>query len=276
MVASQDGCFCSLENQICMKWMLQSLLQHPLTKGLNIDDPDTTQLRRSIIQKKIFLKKIYEEWYTLLDDFLPADLAGNILELGSGAGFLKEIMPDAITSEIFYVSGIDVVLDGCELPFKEKTLSGILMTNVFHHLTDIKSFLKESNRCVRQGGIIAMIEPWVTPLSMWVYRNLHHEPCEIESKEWGFQGKGPLSCANSALAWIIFQRDKKIFESEFPQWKIQKIEPIMPFLYLLSGGVSLRSLQPGWSYCFWRRAENIFKPVWSKMAMFALIILRKN
>jgi len=259
-----------------MKRLLQSLLQHPMTKGLDIDDPDTTKLRRDIVQEKVFLRKIYEEWYKLLKASLPEDSAGGVLELGSGAGFLKKVIPDAVTSEIFYISGIDLVLDGCELPFKKGALCGILMTNVFHHLTDPKSFLMEADRCVRQGGVIAMIEPWVTPLSSWVYKNLHHESCETQLKEWGFQRKGPLSSANSALAWIIFQRDRKIFESEFPQWKIHTIEPIMPFLYLISGGISLRSLQPGWSYFLWHKAEVAIKPVWNKTAMFARIVLMKT
>lgn len=276
MASSENGNFCGLENQICMKRLLQSLLQHPITKGLNIDDPGTTEFRRNIVQEKVFLRRIYEKWYKLLKSSLPVDYDGGVLELGSGGGFLKKIIPNAVTSEIFYVSGIDLVLDGCKLPLRDDSLCGILMTNVFHHMADPKSFLKESGRCVKHGGVIAMIEPWVTPLSIWVYRNLHHESCETNWKEWGFQRKGPLSSANSALAWIIFQRDRKIFESEFPQWKIQTIEPMMPFLYLISGGISLRSFQPGWSYSFWHKVEESLKPLWNKTAMFAHIVLKRN
>lgn len=255
--------------------MLQYLLQHPLTRGLDIDDPGTTQIRRNIIQKKAFLRRIYEEWYTLLVTSLPADQDGGVLEIGSGAGFLKDFIPEAISSEIFFLPGVDIVLDGCELPFKERTLRGILMTDVFHHLTKPRNFLREATRCVKPRGVIAMVEPWLTPMSCWVYQNLHHEPFRPDAKEWGSQRNGPLSEANGALPWIIFQRDSELFLSEFPQWKIQTIEPLMPFRYVVSGGISLRSLQPGWSYGIWCKTEEILKPVWDKIAMFARIVIKR-
>jgi hypothetical protein len=38
--------------------MIKSVLAHPLTRGLDIDDPRTTGLHREIIQSKRFLRKI--------------------------------------------------------------------------------------------------------------------------------------------------------------------------------------------------------------------------
>ena len=73
--------------------MLQGWLAHPLTRGLDIDDPRTTELRRSIIRYKKFLRRIYEEWYTALAGALP-EVQGPVLELGSGAGFLREYIPN--------------------------------------------------------------------------------------------------------------------------------------------------------------------------------------
>ena len=43
--------------------LLNYLLAHPLTRGLDIDDPMVTLLRKKIIQSKPFLKNIYKEWY---------------------------------------------------------------------------------------------------------------------------------------------------------------------------------------------------------------------
>jgi len=86
---------------------------------------------------------------------------------------------------------------------------------------------------------------------------------------------GPLSSANDALPWIIFVRDRLKFEQEFPQWQIELIKPIMPFRYLVSGGVSLRNLAPGWSFGFWRQIENALGRWSSQLAMFAHIVLRR-
>ena len=121
-----------------------------------------------------------------------------------------------------------------------------------------------------------MVEPWVTSWSHFVYSKFHHEPFRLDSKQWEFASEGPLSGANGALPWIVFHRDRKQFENEFPRLRISRIEPIMPFRYLLSGGVSLISLQPGWAFGFWRFLESLLARWMDSCAMFAKIVLVKN
>jgi len=65
--------------------MLKSLLLHPRTRGLDVDDPPTTEARRRIIREKPFLRRLYDEWYTEICDVLPSG-KGPVVELGSGAG----------------------------------------------------------------------------------------------------------------------------------------------------------------------------------------------
>jgi hypothetical protein len=52
--------------------MLKSLLAHPLTSGLDIDDPQTTHLRQQIIQGKGFIQQIDQAWYRAIDVALRA------------------------------------------------------------------------------------------------------------------------------------------------------------------------------------------------------------
>lgn len=252
--------------------MIRFFLAHPLTRGLDIDDPNTTELRRRIIREKSFLRQIYHEWYRAIASKLST-LEGPALELGSGAGFLKEFVPNLITSEVFHCRGIDLVLNGMELPFAERALQAIVMIDVFHHIPQPRRFFAEATRCVRPGGVVLMIEPWVTVWSQLVYTRLHHEPFQPEAKEWEFPQTGPLSGANGALPHIIFARDRLQFEREFPMWRVHAIEPMMPFSYLVSGGVSLRSLMPGWSFRLWRGLENLLQPAIDNLAMFAQILL---
>jgi hypothetical protein len=84
---------------------------------MDIDDPSTTELRNEIIQTKPLLKSIYEEWYDLICKHLP-DVDGPVLELGSGAGFLRSRIPTLITSEIFPCRNARLLLDGQSLPFR--------------------------------------------------------------------------------------------------------------------------------------------------------------
>ena len=156
----------------------------------------------------------------------------------------------------------------------DRALRGIVMTDVLHHLPEPRRFLAEAARCVRPGGVVVMIEPWATPWSRLIYRHLHHEPFRPEA-DWTFPRSGPLSGANGALPWILFERDRQQFEREFPEWKIDGIELMMPFCYLLSGGVSLRSLVPGWTFPALRGFERLLNPYATHLAMFAKIALKR-
>ena len=252
--------------------LLNKWLAHPLTRGMNIDQPHTTALRKQIINSKPFLEKLYDEWYCRISAKFPHD--ARVLELGSGPGFLKKFMPLLITSELFPTPGIDMVIDALAIDMDEASVDGIVMTSVLHHIPDCSRFFQEASRVIRNEGRLVMIEPWNTTWARWIYTHLHHELFEPHTKEWSFQTTGPLSGANGALPWIIFQRDRALFEARFPQWRIVSIVPIMPVTFLLSGGVSLRSLLPGWMYSPVRFFEQIFKEeLW---AMFAIITLERQ
>ncbi|MGE0470213.1 MAG: class I SAM-dependent methyltransferase [Nitrospira sp.] len=233
-----------------------------------MDDPRTTLYRRRIIQDKAFLRALYVEWYERIIKVLPC--RNDVLELGSGAGFLQKVLPGVITSEVFDTPGVRLIANACELPFPDKSLDAIVMTDVFHHIPDVGRFVLEATRCIRPGGKIVMIEPWRTIWSEWVYTHFHSEPFSLDSG-WKIPRTGPLSGANGALPWIVFQRDRALFETQYPQWHIRNIEPMMPFSYLLSGGVSMRSFVPGWMYRPIRAFEQVLSQ--KRLAMFALIEL---
>lgn len=250
-------------------------LAHPCTRGVAIDDPRLVSLRRRLIREKTFLRRIYQEWYAAIVAALPAG-DGPVLELGSGGGFLDESVPGLITSELRECPHVRLALDGQLLPFAGGSLRGIVMVDVLHHLPESRRFVREAARCVRPGGRVVMIEPWVSAWSSLVYSRLHHEPFRPEADEWEFPRGGPLSAANMALPWIMFVRDRAQFEREFPQWRVVSIIPFMPFRYLLSGGVSMRGLAPAWTFGFWRAFERILDPLNHRLGMFAQIVLERT
>jgi SAM-dependent methyltransferase len=242
---------------------------------MNLDDPATTSLRKQIIQAKPLLKNIYEEWYTSVCDHLPA-IKGPVLEIGSGAGFLKSHIPDLITSDIMPISGIDVACDALRLPFDDESLRAIGFINVLHHIGDPMQFFKEAERCVKEGGRIVMVEPWVSAWSRFIYGNLHHEPFDPTNSSWTLPQSGPLSGGNDALPWLIFMRDRELFHQQ-TNWQVTLIEETMPFRYLLSGGVSMRNLLPAWMIEPITYLEKSMSPrIIRKTAMFALVVLTKN
>jgi len=232
---------------------------------LDVDDPRTTEFRRDIIRRKPFLQALYTEWYELV----AREISGpRVLELGSGAGFL----PQSITSEILFVRGVDLICDGTALPVRDRSLDALVLIDVMHHVAQPRAFFREAMRALRPGGRVVMIEPWVTPWSRFVYSTVHREPFRPDASEWEFPPAGPLSGANGALPWIVFARDRRRFEREFPELRVSTIRPMMPFRYLLSGGFSFRPIVPSWSFPFFRAVDRAL----AKLAMFALIVLERE
>jgi hypothetical protein len=253
---------------------LRRWLAHPLTRGLSIDSPETTELRREIIRGNRFLQQIYREWCEAISKRVP-DVPGEVLELGSGGGILADYIPGAITSEVFPCRGIRMVADGRALPLAPGSLRAIVLLDVLHHIPEVRGFFGEATRCLSRGGAVIMIEPWVSSWSKLIYTNFHHEPFQPDSADWSFPQQGPLSGANGALPWIVFERDRARFEAEFPGLGIEEVRPMMPFRYLVSGGVSMRSLMPGMATPLWRVLEKSLEPWIREWAMFALILLRR-
>ena len=258
-----------------MLGFIKTLLAHPDLRDLSIDDPRTTERRRAVIRNNRFLWRVYDEWYRSVASCIPAG-PGGVLEIGSGAGFLSEYVPNLISSEVFPCSNVRVVLDARSLPFSTGSLKAIAMVDVLHHIPDNRAFLAEAQRCLRSGGSVAMVEPWVSAWSRLIYTHLHHEPFEPDAKDWSFPKTGPLSGANGALPWIIFQRDRDQVEAQFLDLEIRSVRPFMPFRYVVSGGVSMRQLMPEATFPLWRGLENWLCRWPNYWPMFALIHLRRR
>jgi SAM-dependent methyltransferase len=253
---------------------LRRLLAHPLTASLRVDDPATTELRKRIIASKPFLKAIYDEWYGMLAQKVPSG-EGLAVELGSGGGYAVQIIPGLVTSDVFVLPGIQLVCNAQAMPFADGVLRAIVMTNVLHHIPKVRLFFAEATRCLRPGGEILMIEPWVTPWSRLIYKKFHEEPFDPDAVDWEFAGTGPLSDANVALPWIVFARDEKRFHEKFPNLRIECVRPFLPFRYLLSGGVAMRSLMPGFTHGAWASVERLMEPQMGRVGMFALVAVRR-
>lgn len=240
-----------------------------------IDSPEAVVRRRQILRSNGFLRRLYEEWYELLQSMVPAG-EGEVLEIGSGPGHLREFVPGLVTSDVSVGTGADLVLDGACLPFRKDSLRCILMINVLHHISRPRDFFTDAARCMRPGGHLAMIEPWPTLLSRPMYRFFHPEPFRPEARSWEFDSAGPYSGANGALPWILFERDRSMFEAEYPEWDVTSIQPFMSLRYVLSGGMSYRNLMPGWTYGFCSRLGRLMRPLHRYSGMFARIELTRT
>jgi len=121
-----------------------------------------------------------------------------------------------------------------------------------------------------------MVEPWLIDWSRFIYKNFHHEPIDPDTTDWEFPSAGPLSSVNEALPWKIFFRDREDSEKSFPQFEILRIDPIMPCLYLVSGGFTSRIHLPGWTFTFWKLVDAQLNRWRLRLGIFAVISLLKE
>src|SRR5262245_42268223 len=193
--------------------MLSSLLSLPEARGIDLDSADAVPVHRQIILKKPFLRNLYKEQYEVFREQadLVRSLPGSLLELGSGGGFLKDHLPDVITSDVALYPSVDRVASADQLPFKDKELKAIFMLNVLHHLSSPEAFFREAERCLTSGGRLVMVDPFNSSMSRFIYKRFHHEPFDETVTEWRVQGEGRLTASNQAIPWIIFWRDRDRF-----------------------------------------------------------------
>ena len=258
----------------------QKLIERLKLPGVNdfpqTDTPEKTIFHGKIIREKPFLKALYTDFYKQFGKAIrDIDRNGLLVELGSGGGFIKEIIADVVTSDILRLPGVDKHFSALDMPFESDSVDIFFMIDVLHHINDSRAFFKEAERCLKTGGRIVMVEPANTLWSRFVWSRFHHESFDVKGG-WGFEEGGPLAAANSAIPWIIFFRDRKVFEKEYPSLKIVRIKPHTPFRYLISGGLSIRQLLPSFTYGLVKMVEFFLSPFNRVIGMFYTIELAKK
>lgn len=234
-----------------------------------------THEHREIILNKKFLKNLYKEWYMMFKHRVKEVPKGKLIEIGSGGGFIKEYLPNVITSDIIEFPWTDETYSALDMPYGDGEVSAIFMIDTFHHIPDSKQFLKEANRVLKSKGKIIMVEPANSRWGGFIYKNFHHEPFD-GTGDWTIPERGPLTGANGALPWIVFERDKDLFSKLFPHLNIKSIQYHTPFRYLLSGGVSYKGILPGFSFPLFRLIDKLFARFSKDLSMFFTIEIEKD
>ncbi len=251
-------------------------LKLPETRCIkDLDDPATTLLHAEIVQNKKFLKKLYIDFYKEFGNVITEPETKVLVELGSGGGFIKEVIGNVITSDILELPNVDRVFSALDMPFEDRSVDAFFMFDVLHHIAEPRGFFKEALRCLKPAGKIVMIEPANTLWARFIYKNFHHELFDPKA-HWDLEEIGPVSHGNGAIPWIIFSRDRGIFEKEFPQLRIVRMRNHTPLRYLLSGGLTLRQMVPSFTYPLIKGVEFLLSAINNLLGMFQTIELEKT
>jgi SAM-dependent methyltransferase len=206
---------------------------------------------RRIWEEKPSLAEVYRPWFDALLAEIPP--RGRALEVGAGPGFLAEYArlkrADArlLAMDVLQVPWNDLVGDGLRLPVGTGRLDTVLGLDLVHHLARPAAFFAEVARALAPGGRLAVVEPWVTPLSFPVYRWLHQEGCSPGLDPWDPFGVGEGTKdafdGDAAVVWSLVRR------TSASRWRELGFEPprvrvLNAFAYLLSLGFKKGSLLP--------------------------------
>ena len=255
---------------------LRGALTHPLARDLDLDSAEATVVHGRMIREKAFLRRLYLHYYDQYEECIRrATPGGIVLEVGAGGGFYRDVRPSAVSLDLRAGANVDLIGSALQLPLCTGSTTAIVMLNVLHHLPDPVEFFRECQRVLKRGGRVCLIEPYAGPLSRRLVRPFHHEPWD-ENAGWTLPPAGPLTGANMALPWIIFKRDRARYDAEMPGLPVDRFRLHTYVMYLLSGGVSMRSLAPAALFKPLLGLERLFAPAGPVLASMMTIELVKR
>jgi SAM-dependent methyltransferase len=204
---------------------------------------------RRLWRAKPVLARVYAPWFASLVQAVPA--GARVLEVGAGPGFLAEYVsarrPDLrwLASDLHAAPWNALAADAGRLPLATATVDAVLGLDVLHHLAAPADFFREAARVLRAGGRLALVEPWITPLSWVVYRFSHQEDCRLRVDPWSpFPPGGKDSFdGDAAVPW------RMVRTTPAGRWgglglAAPRVARLNAFAYLLSLGFRPASLLP--------------------------------
>tara|TARA_B100000965_G_scaffold338843_1_gene306219 strand:- start:232 stop:1017 length:786 start_codon:yes stop_codon:yes gene_type:complete len=259
--------------------MLRKLFELNDLRKIDIDSPERIDIHRNIINSKPIMKEVFTEIHNL---FLSLDKKyfsayGDQIELGAGAFPIKETHQNVISSDVVEGKYIDIVLDALNMNLKSSSVRSLFAQNVFHHFSDPEKFFDEANRVLALNGGIIILDPYYGLASSLTYPYISpNETFNKKQKTWISDHVGPMRGANQALSYIIFKRDKEIFNKKYPNFEIVYQGTLNNYLrYFLSGGLNFKQLIPTFMSTPTKILEIILTPIERLFALHHIIVIKK-
>ena len=197
---------------------------------------------------KPLLRRIYDGFYARILRLMDHRAPGLVVEVGSGIGNLKAHVPQAVCTDLFPNPWLDLVCDGYELPFRDGSVSHLVLFDIFHHLRAPNAFMREARRVLAPSGRLILFEPYMSWASFPVYGWLHHEPvawrAEIDGRD-ALPRPRDYYAAQGNATRLFFRRTARDWPAG---WEAFHAEAFSGFNYLLSGGYSRPAMYP--ASCF--------------------------
>jgi SAM-dependent methyltransferase len=222
------------------------------------------------------VRRLYREWFVLIAGRLSP--LRPTVELGTGISRFREVVPDAIATDVEPTPWAELVVDAHALPYDSGSVGNLVLVDVFHHLAHPARFFDEAVRVLAPGGRIVILDPYCSPLSTLVYRLGHHERTDLRAPPFERDGEvahRPLESNQARATLALFRRDPELAE-RWPELQLVERQLLALLAYPLSGGFTKKPLLPR---VLWRPAafaEKLLSPLAPLAAFRCLVVLQRR
>ncbi len=230
-------------------------------------------------ESKPLLKQIYNNFHRLIAVYLSNIPNAQVVELGSGIGNIKDIIPHCIRTDLFPNPWIDQEENAFRLSFQNNEVSDLILFDVFHHLRYPGTALKEFHRVLIPRGRIIIFDPCLSLLGYILYGLFHHEPIGLKNPIHWFAPKNwdpnniDYYAAQGNASRVFFE---KKWKQNFTLWNVVAKKRLSAISYVTSGGYSKPQLYPGFIYPLMRGLDRICDYLPFLFATRLLVVLEKK
>lgn len=227
-------------------------------------------------QRKPVLQRAYRDFHRRIASHVDPSVPGKIVELGSGIGNIREVVPNCVRTDLFANPWIDQVENAYALTFADGEVSHLILFDVFHHLEHPQTALAEFRRVLAPRGRVIIFDPYVSLTGRIVYGPLHHEPIGFDR---AIAGKAPAAFDPHAHHYYAAQGNatRVFWKGEAAEmldgWDVISRQRLGAWAYALTGGYSKPQMYPTALYPLMRGVDAVAELLPQLMALRALVVL---
>jgi SAM-dependent methyltransferase len=237
------------------------------------------QANRQAWDRKPLLRAVYRAFQERIASHVDRSIPGHIVELGSGMGSIKEVIPDCITTDLFPNPWLDRQENAYRLSFPDGSISNLILFDVWHHLRYPGTALAEFRRVLAPYGRVIVFDPAISWTGRIIYGLFHHEPVAMGLPiTWDapatFKPADADYFASQGAATRIFWRPEA--PERLADWVLAEPEPLPSFEYFATGGFSGPQLGGPALFKVWKWMDRSLSRWPNLFAARLLVVLKRR